>query len=58
MMKSNNDKNAELFYLNIDQVKKINRLMPKGYKVISIDDFKKRVNHSKKKSKILYQPID
>lgn len=56
-MKSNNDKNAELFYLNIDQVKKINRLMPKGYKVISTEDFKKRVNQSKKKSKILYQPI-
>lgn len=55
-MRSNNEKNAEPFYLNIDQAKKINALMPKGYKVISVDDFKKRLNQSKKKSKILYQP--
>ena len=52
-----NESEASVYSLNIEQVKKINLLLSRGYKVISIEDFKKRVNQSKKKAKVIYQPI-
>jgi hypothetical protein len=38
-------------WLNIDHANKLNRMMPKGYKLITKDDFKKRQN---KKRKVTY----
>ena len=45
------------FDLNVDQVAKLNRLLPKGYKFISLEDNTKRIAQLKKKSKITYIPI-
>ena len=45
------------FDLNVDQVAKLNRLLPKGYKFISLEDNNKRLAQLKKISKITYVPI-
>lgn len=45
------------FDLNVDQVAKINKLLPKGYKLISIEDNTKRVSQLKKKPKIALVPL-
>jgi hypothetical protein len=51
-------KKANTFDLNADQVTKLNSKLPKGYKLISVEDNVKRINQSKKKPKIAYVPID
>lgn len=44
--------------LNADQANKINKLLPTGYKIVLIEDIKKRQVQSKKKSKVVYVPLD
>lgn len=51
MQKSNH------FDLNVDQVAKLNRILPKGYKFITIEENNKRIAQIKKKPKIAYVPI-
>lgn len=45
------------FDLNVDQVAKLNKILSKGYKVISVEENNKRVAQIKKKPKIAYVPI-
>ena len=45
------------FDLNVDQVAKLNSMLPRGYKIISLEENNKRIAQLKKKSKIVYAPI-
>lgn len=56
-MSATGDKKTELFSLTTEQAKRINRLIGKGYKVITTDEFRKRVNQSKKKMKTIIAPL-
>lgn len=46
------------FMVNVDQAKKINRLMPKGYKLVTSEELKRRINQSKKKKPVTYVPLE
>lgn len=50
-------KKSSEFDLNVDQVAKINKLLPKGYKLITIEDNNKRISLLKKKPKIALVPL-
>lgn len=45
------------FDLNVDQAAKINRVLPKGYKLITVEDHNKRLAQMKRKPKIAYVPV-
>ena len=40
--------------LNVDQAAKLNRMFPKGYKLVVVQEYRKKQAQSKKKSKITY----
>lgn len=44
------------FDLNVDQVSKLNAMLPKGYKIISVEENLKRIAQAKKKPKVVYAP--
>ena len=46
------------FYLNVDQVHKLNNYLPKGYKLVTTEDYKKKIAKPKKKNKITYVPLN
>jgi hypothetical protein len=43
--------------LNVDQASKLNSILPKGYKIITVEDNNKRLAQIKKKPKIAYVPV-
>ena len=45
------------FFLNIDQAHKLNNYLPKGYKLVTTEDYKKKIAKPKKKHKITYVPL-
>lgn len=52
-----NSGNPLKIILNVDQANKLNRMLPRGYRFILTEEYKKRLAQSKKKSKIVYLPV-